>query len=452
MIANHITDLIGNTPILKISADVHGLPNVNLYAKMEMMNPFGSVKDRIAWAMIRDDLDDIIQNKKMIVENSSGNTAKALQAIAGTYDIHFKLMTAMAKIDEPKDIMRIMGAEIEELTQASTDCFDPNDPNDPQYAIERFVQQSEGKAFFPSQFTNQKNVDIHRETTGQEILNDLPHVDWFVGGLGTTGSSRGIIEVLQSRDTHLKTLGVCSAGYDVIPGIRSLEQMMEVGLYDKSLYDHVTDMTAKSAVDAMIELNRKSGLLCGPSAGAQYAAIKHYFTENPVKHETNVVFLACDRMEWYISYIKKYRPDIFGLNENKSIMAYSVQPDCANQCQIVPQNLKIWIDQHQPIIIDMRTPASLKILNFDGAINIPEKSLEDMIEKQQPFPTGKKVLFICAVGHKSLKIAAYLRNQGIESFSLQGGIVEYQKMSKQAAYLKLVRGILHGTLTWYTKN
>lgn len=433
MIANHITDLIGDTPLLKISSDVHGLKNVNLYAKMEMMNPLGSVKDRIAWAMIKDELDDLIDNDKMIVENSSGNTAKAIQAIAGSYGIKFKLMTTMAKVTEPKDVMRVLGAEIEELSQASTDCFDPNDPNDPQYIIEKFVQASDGKVFFPSQFTNQKNVDIHRETTGPEILKDLDRVDWFVGGLGTTGSTRGIIEALRERDKDVQCLGVCAENYDFIPGIRSAEQMWEIGLFDKSLYQEITTMPAKNAVDAMVELNQKAGLLCGPSAGAQYAAIKDHFSTNPATQETNIVFIACDRMEWYISYIKKYRPDLFNPKSSAedNYTNFYPSPDATSHCQINPENLDLWLDQQKPIIIDMRSPASLKVFNVDGAINIPEKTLEDMIEKTQPFPQNTPIIFMCAVGHKSLKIACYLRDKNISAFSLKGGIVSYQKNIKE---------------------
>ena len=433
MIVDTITDLIGNTPMLKIAPEVHGLPNVNLYAKLEMMNPFGSVKDRVAWAMLKDELDDLITNNKTIVENSSGNTSKALQAIAGMYGIHFKLMSALAKIPEPLEIMQIQGAEIEEISQAGTDCFDPNDPNDPQYVIERFVQQANGTVYFPSQFTNEKNVEVHRDTTGQEILNDLPRVDWFFGGLGMTGSSRGIIEAIHTRDKDAKCMAVCAVDNTLLPGVRTTGQLWEVGLFQREHYHDIMGVTPQDSVDAMLELNRASGLLCGPSAGGQYAAIKKYFTENPASTETNVVFLACDRMEWYVSYIKKFRPDIFGLDDDKSVMAYFVNPQRADQCRIAPDNIMPWIDQQSPLIIDMRTPASLKILNFDGAMNIPEKTLEDMIEKNQPFPAGKKVLFICAVGQKSLKVAAYLRDKNVDSYSLDGGVVAYQKTKRQAA-------------------
>jgi len=190
-------------------------------------------------------------------------------------------------------------------------------------------------------------------------------------------------------------------------------------------------LRADVAVEAMLELNQKSGLLCGPSSGAQYAAIKNYFSKNPVTEESNIVFIACDRMEWYISYIKKYRPDIFGLNKHSSIMAHYVDQKIAVNYQVAANDLDQWLTDEEPTIIDMRTPASLKVLSFDGAINIPEKNLEDIIEKNQPFPKGKKVLFICAVGQKSLKIAAYLRDKSVEAYSLENGVVGYQKSLKE---------------------
>lgn len=434
MIVEQMTDLIGNTPMLKISQEVHGLPNVNLYAKLEMMNPFGSVKDRIAWEMVKDDLDSIIQNKQMVIENSSGNTSKALQAIAGIYDIPFKMAATFSKLQEPYDVLRVQGANIEEITQAGTDCFDPDDLNDPQYVIERMVKQSDGHLFFTSQFTNEKAITVHKRETGPEIMADLDRVDYVFGGLGTTGSTRGIIEAIRERDAHAKCVAVCGSENEMLPGVRNIAQLWEVGIYRKELYDKTMGISPTDSVTAMLELNRKCGLLCGPSAGGQYAAIKQYFTENPATEETNVVFIACDRMEWYLSYIKKYRPDVFDLDAEKHgayARFYPTQKDIQT-CTISPEKLTQWREEHEPLIIDMRTPTSLKILRFDGSMNIPEKTLEEMLEKNQPFDPKQKVLFICAVGMKSLKVAAFLRTKNIEAYSLQDGIVSYQRHKKMA--------------------
>lgn len=433
MIVEHMTDLIGNTPILKIPEHVHGLENVTLYAKLEMLNPFGSVKDRIAWALLKDRLNELKDEQKTVLENSSGNTAKALQAIASSYGIPFKLMTSLAKVKEPLDILRVMGAEVEELSQASTDCFDPNDPNDPQYQIERFVKNSNGKAYFTSQFTNMANVDVHRETTGPEILADVPDVNVFVGGLGTTGSSRGIVEALKKSRPSLKCLGVCASEYDYIPGIRSAEQMWEVGLFERDIYDDIIDMHASDAVAAMIELNRGCALLCGPSAGAQYAAIKGHFSRNIPDRPISVVFLACDRMEWYLSYIRKYAPQVFEDNSVTRATDYANYYPFdikANQIEVPVEHLTTWISESDPLIIDTRNTTSFRISHIDGAMNIPEKEFEGLLEKTQPFSPNKPVLLICAVGKKTFKSAAYLSQKGIRAYTLRGGHVAWQNYQK----------------------
>ena len=236
MIVEKITDLIGNTPLLKIPAEIHGLKNIDLYGKLEMMNPFGSVKDRIAWGMIKDDLDDIKAKGQTIFENSSGNTAKALQAIATMNGVSTKLITYLAKVDQVKDVVRMMGAEIEEVLGGS-ECFDPNDPNDPQFLIERAVKENPAAAYFPSQFTNEKNPEVHYETTGKEIADDLGSIDYFFGGLGTSGSTLGAARRIRDDvNPDLVTVGICAAKNDFIPGIRSLDQMWESGLFVKEHY------------------------------------------------------------------------------------------------------------------------------------------------------------------------------------------------------------------------
>ena len=205
MIYERITDLIGNTPLLKIPPEVHGLKNIDLYAKLEMMNPFGSVKDRIAWAMIQDDIEEIKAKGQTIFENSSGNTAKALQAIAGTYGVKTKLVTSLAKVEVVKEIVLMLGAEIEEIMGGS-ECFDPNDPNDPQYLIAKMVKEDPDKVYFSSQFTNPKNPDVHYRTTGKEIVDDLGHVDYFFGGLGTSGSTLGVAKRLEKKTIQILLL------------------------------------------------------------------------------------------------------------------------------------------------------------------------------------------------------------------------------------------------------
>jgi len=117
-IVNCITELIGNTPLLKIPDKVHGLKKIDLYAKLEYFNPFGSVKDRIAWQILKSELPTLSEGKKTLIENSSGNTAKAVAALAGMWGVPFRLVSAMAKVEETKDMLRLMGVQIQEVPSA----------------------------------------------------------------------------------------------------------------------------------------------------------------------------------------------------------------------------------------------------------------------------------------------------------------------------------------------
>src|SRR5581483_8818272 len=108
MLYNHITELIGNTPLLRIDPAAHRLPNVEIYAKLETYNPFGSLKDRVAWAMLKDDIKHIMEKQQTIIEFSSGNTGKALAVLASLYGIDYETITNRIKVPEVHDLLRLM--------------------------------------------------------------------------------------------------------------------------------------------------------------------------------------------------------------------------------------------------------------------------------------------------------------------------------------------------------
>lgn len=438
MIYDKITDMIGNTPLLKIPAEVHGLPNIDLYAKLEMMNPFGSVKDRVAWGLVKDDLEDIKAKGQTIFENSSGNTAKALQVIASMNGLKTKLVTYLAKLDGVKDIVRLLGAEIEEVLGGS-ECFDPNDPNDPQYLIEKAVKDNPGKAYFPSQFTNPKNPDVHYATTGKEIADDLGRVDYFFGGLGTSGSTLGAARRLREEGSpDLVTVGICAGKNDFIPGIRSLDQMWESGLFTKSNYADFVYVDSGESVDAMMELVQKAGILCGPTSGASYLGTLRYLQKvaPTLTERKKAVFIVCDRLEWYMDYIRARRPHLFGQRPKPGgLQAFEKAP--ANDGCVLPiDKAQGWIDDNKPLIVDVRGNLAYKMTTLEGAVNIPWELLETMIDAADPFPKSRPLLLVCPVGEKTLRYAAYLQGRGYKAFSLAGGILAWrngnQKLVKAA--------------------
>lgn len=425
MLYKNITELIGNTPLLKIDRTVHGIPNLNLYAKLEYMNPFGSVKDRAVWGILRPDLEKIQKDGSKVLEMSSGNTAKAIQSICSQYGIPFKTITNRIKVQEVKDTLLLQGVEIEELP-GSSDCHDPNDPNDPLVYIHKELTDRLQKKYFTSQYNNERNLQEHYETTGAEILADLTKVDYYFAGLGTTGSSRGPASRIRERDTHLKMIGVVANKDDYIPGIRTKDEMYEVGLLQPDFYDEIVDISAKDATEGMIELIRKCGVHSGPTGGAVYQKIKQYFRDNPIQEELeiNAVFIVCDRMENYISYVKERQPEIFG--EDSRISWKDRSDDTKQATELEPTQASELIHDPSWLVVDTRSPLAFKSAHIANSLNIAYDHLDKMLNDGNPFCLSNKLLFVCALGEKSRKIASYCEQAGSKAYSLAGGITSWR--------------------------
>ncbi|MFI1919150.1 pyridoxal-phosphate dependent enzyme [Nocardia sp. NPDC020380] len=431
---DHITELIGNTPLLRLDPAVHGLPNIELYAKLEFYNPFGSVKDRVAWGMIRDELDDIVANEQTLIEASSGNTAKALRILGALHGIGLRAVTNRIKVAEVRELLQLFGTEIEELPGLS-ECPDPTAPNDVYSVIESTMAKAPGAWFHPSQYTSEKNIEAHYEGTGREIHEDLTRdgitrVDYLVGGLGTTGSTRGAATFLRKHNPELKTVAVVSERSDFIPGIRSETEMWDVGLFQPDFYDRIIAVEAGRAVDATLELATEHGVLAGPTSGATYAAALEYLSALPdstPERPIVAVFIVCDRIEPYLSYIRKRRPELFG----KPGRAQPPSPaELAETPALSPDQLEELDRTARPTIVDTRGAMAYRIAHIPGALNIRDDQLDDMLAHGIPFSRSRPLVFVCPVGEVSLRFAALARRAGYDASSLAGGINAWRDSRK----------------------
>ena len=262
MLYSDITELIGNTPLLRLDPGKHGIDGAELYAKLEFCNPFGSVKDRIAWGMIRDDLPGITSRGQTLIEASSGNTAKALQVLAAMHGIRLRVLTNRTKVPEVRDALELLGGELEELPGLS-ECPDPTVPNDVFGAIEKLMAENPDTYYHTSQYTSQRNLVTHQDT---------------------------------------------------IPGIRSEAELWEVGLFERDFYAEIMPVRSADAVDAAVDLARRHGVLGGPTSGAAHWAARQYLQRQPPAGggPRRAVIIACDRLEPYLSYIRQRRPELFG--------------------------------------------------------------------------------------------------------------------------------------------
>jgi len=437
---DHITELIGNTPLLRLDPAVHGLENVALYAKLESANPFGSVKDRVAWGMIRDDLNYIAARGQTLIEASSGNTAKALRILGAMRGVGLRAVTNRIKVNEVRELLQLFGTEIEELPGLS-ECPDPTTPNDVYSVIESTMAKHPGAYHHPSQYTNEKNIEAHYHGTGREIQEDLggaggTGIDYLIGGLGTTGSTRGAATYLRKHNPELRTIAVVSERGDFIPGIRSETEMWDVGLFQPDFYDRIMTITAAAAIEGSLELATGYGVLAGPTSGATYAAARELLGSLDHSTITNdrpvtAVIIVCDRIEPYLSYIKKRRPELFGRNAVRA--AAPNAQELAAVPALSPDELErrtVDPGPAQPIIVDTRGAMAYRIGHVPGALNIRDDQLDDMLAQGMPFSRSRPLIFVCPVGEVSRRFAALARRAGYDAGSLDGGVVAWRDVGK----------------------
>lgn len=421
---NNIADAIGETPLLKIDEKIHGIKNVNLYAKLELLNPFGSLKDRVAKNIL-----EVEKAKgKTVIESSSGNTAKALTGLCNSQGLEFKTISNRIKEPEIRQILQIMGAKIDELPGLS-ECPDPNDPNDPVQTIEKIVKKTPDKFFHTNQYFNEKNIQAHHQT-GNEIIKDLKQVDYYFGYLGTCGSTRGVGEILKEK-SNSKIIAVVTKNGEYVPGGRNENELFETGFYKPEFYDDMVLGTVQKSIDGMLELVRKCGIPCGPTSGLTYSCLIEYLKKQEIEEEINVVFICCDRIEPYINYIKKYRKEVFENDENDENQKNKISSklDFSNLDHdkvLYSSEIEQSEIEENSLIIDIRSNFSFNVKHIPNSINIQQFMFEDMLKQKNCFPKNKQIILICPKGTITKKYVAYLEQLDYDIHSLKGGILNYK--------------------------
>ncbi|NGO06989.1 pyridoxal-phosphate dependent enzyme [Streptomyces sp. HC44] len=425
-----ITEVIGNTPLVRIDPAVTGLRNIDLFAKLEMLNPFGSVKDRAAWNMARPDLADAVERASQIVELSSGNTAKALAVIAGMHGLTFKSVTNRMRVPEIKDLLLLLGAEIEELPGQS-ECLDPTNTDDPLTLFHHALADSGSACLHTDQYFNPRNTEAHLTGTGPEIVKDLDGraPDWFIACVGTAGSSTGVARVLREQDPRVQVVGLVGGKSDFIPGIRTIDEVHEVGLFDPDTYDTMETVSGDEAIDGMLTLVRRCGMLAGPTGGAAYfGAVRHLReVDAQLTERQTAVFIVCDRVESYLSYVRQRRPDLLGRPRRKNSVADLSAAEVRAAPAIGVADAQRWIATDGPLVVDLRSPFAYAALHIDGSVNIVDELFDELLRGGLPFSRSRPVLLACPVGEKSAQYAALLARIGHPDVrSLSGGIVAWR--------------------------
>ena len=297
-----LTDLIGNTPLLELSnyEKKHGL-KAAVVAKLEYFNPAGSVKDRIAKAMIEDaEAKGLLTAESVIIEPTSGNTGIGLAAVAAARGYRTILTMPETMSVERRNLLKAYGAELV-LTEGSKGMSG---------AIARAEELAKEipHSFIPGQFVNPANPEVHRKTTGPEIWEDTDgKVDILVAGVGTGGTLTGAGEFLKSKNPNIKVVAVEPDASPILSeGKAGPHQIQGIGagfvpqVLNTSVYDEVIRVPNQEAFAAAKELSKAEGLLVGISAGAALWAATQ-LARRPEYEGKMIVVILPDTGERYLS-------------------------------------------------------------------------------------------------------------------------------------------------------
>ncbi|MBC7642781.1 MAG: cysteine synthase A [Flavobacterium sp.] len=295
---NNILETIGNTPEVKINK-LFG-SNANVFMKLERANPGASIKDRIALAMIEDaEKEGNLKPNSVIIEATSGNTGIGLAMVAAVKGYELILVMPESMSVERRRLMSIYGAKFE-LTPREKGM---------KGAIEKakeMVAETEN-AWSPLQFENQSNIDIHKKTTAQEIINSFPDgLDYMITGVGSGGHITGCAEILKQHFPDLKVFAVEPEASPVISGGAPSPHPLQgigAGFIPKNLHtdllDGVIQVSKEEAFEYTQRAAKEEGMLIGISSGASLAAVAKKLKEIP--ENSRILTFCYDTGERYLS-------------------------------------------------------------------------------------------------------------------------------------------------------
>ena len=300
-IANNITELVGNTPLVKLNRVTDGA-EATVLAKLEFFNPGSSVKDRIAVAMIdAAEKTGKINKNTTIVEPTSGNTGIGLAMVCAArgYKLIITMPETMSR--ERRMLMRAYGAELV-LTPG------PEGMGGAIAKAKELAEANPDSFFIPQQFENPANPEVHRNTTAVEIWNDTDgKVDIVVAGVGTGGTITGIGEVLKAKNPNIQVVAVEPAASPVLSGgpkgphpIQGIGAGFVPSILNTEIYDEIIQVPSEAAFETARAVGSQEGVLVGISSGAAvWAAVQ--LAKRPENKGKNIVVIIPSNGERYLS-------------------------------------------------------------------------------------------------------------------------------------------------------
>ncbi len=410
------------TPLVRLNR-VIPFKHAKVYGKLEWFNPFGAVKDRVAWNLVRDaEEKGRLAPPTRLVEPTSGNTGMALAMISNAKG--YKFMATMSnKVPlEKRSALRMFGTDLIELEDELCPA-----PGAPEGAIAKAaVLGEEPGSHHLNQYKNPANPEAHYRTTGPEIWRQTDgKVTHFFAGLGTCGTITGTGRFLKEKNRSIKVIGVHPAiGHD-IPGVRSLKQLEQTALFAPKEYDGLVEIGNEVAYEMCRRLNQEESIIAGPSSGMALAGALSRIPDEP---GVVAVVIFPDDVFKYVSSLRKHLPQLFpNAPAQKSLggpLADIVDIARKSPDVIDAPAAKAFLDTHpNATLVDVRGLDEYTKLHPDGAFNVPLADIASGAPSVLPEDKDAPILAVCKVGERSLTGMLLLKARGYKDVkSVKGGL------------------------------
>lgn len=413
------------TPIVRLNRVVP-FQHTKVYAKLEWYNPFGAVKDRVAYNMIRDaEEKNLLTRGQKLVEPTSGNTGMGLAMVSNQRG--YTLTTPLSRMipQEKRTMLRFFGSTVMELD----DNLCPA-PGAPEGAIAKARELAETPSYHMlDQYKNLANPEAHFRTTGPEIWRQTQgEVTHFVAGLGTCGTITGTGRYLKSQNANVKVLGVHPVEGHDIPGVRSLKQLEQTALFKPEEYDGLVEVHNQEAFDLCLRLNREESIIAGPSSAMALAGAFKLVPDEP---GNIVVVIFPDNAFKYCSSIVRHLPEL-AVAPEKSPRELAMETMLGNVLKTKALHLDAdeamdLLESQGAAFVDVRDFSTYRRQHIPDAISAPLAEINDYAP-MLPEDKSTPIVCVCNRGVMSLTGVLHLKSLGYENVkSLDGGMIDWSR-------------------------
>jgi len=413
------------TPLVRLN-QVVPFEHTQVYAKLEWYNPFGAVKDRIAYNLICDaEEKDLLGDGQKLVEPTSGNTGMGLAMVSNQRG--YSLTTPLSNLIplEKRTVLRFFGADVIELE----DNLCPA-PGAPEGAIAKANELGARSDFHMlDQYKNEANPQSHYKTTGPEIWKQTKgEVTHFAAGLGTCGTITGTGAFLKEQNANVKVLGIHPVEGHDIPGVRSIKQLEQTELFRPDQYDDMVAIDNQTAFTLCLRLNREESIIAGPSSAMALAGALQLVPDEP---GNVLVVIFPDNAFKYASSFVKHLPQVRSSGPVGSAKERRIDSMVANVRKTAALNINsddahlLWKDK-TATFIDVREFDTYRGGHIPDSLTVP---LANMADYEEGLPDDKSapVVTVCNRGNMSLSGLLHLKSLGYTDVrSLSGGMTAWK--------------------------